>query len=311
MRRVRPGGQTRFFFLLLRSYDLPAVPPDFRVFAQLEAFEKAHDPDGHHMRIGGICTTDGLDKQGERIIQHGLDFSPFLAEGWYNDNHGQRTIDVVGYPTDAKYVTKGEKLPNGKTADSNGWYTEGYLLNTDEGRRLWSLAQALQDGPRRLGFSIEGKVLRRSGANPKDITRAIVKNVAITHCPVAPGTELMPLIKALTAGAAVNSGDLHQGPGDGGALRVESLEGAPSNQEGDDEEEDEEEEDVLKADANATMPVMTAEELWRAWTPIIRKVAARPMRFSPSEAEIVIRDRFPDATPEQITRILEAAGGSS
>lgn len=193
----------------------------FKVHCALEAFEKADDPDGNTMRIGGVVTTDDLDKQGEKIIQQGLDFSPFLTEGWFNDNHGQKTTDVLGYPTGAKFVRKGDRLPNGRMARTNGWWAEGYLLNTEQGRQTWQLCQALSKSPRQLGFSIEGKVKQRSSVNDAVITRAIVKNVAITHCPVNTGTEMHALAKALTAGSAISNPG--SAPGEGFVLRTESA----------------------------------------------------------------------------------------
>ena len=300
----------------------------FKIHAELEAFEKADDPDGHTMRIGGICTTDKLDKQEERVLQDGLDFSPFLAEGWYNDNHGQRTIDVVGYPTDAKYVNKGDPLPTGRRADRSGWWTEGYLVNTEEGRRLFGLAQSLSKSPRKLGFSIEGKVIERHKRNRNVVTRAMVRNVAVTHCPVNTDTEMHVLAKALTAGAAIDSADLNQGPGDGGALRTESLEGSPSDQGGkrkrkkdDDEELATElleagedggtEDDVSKAD---DVPEVDFLDVAGEWGPAVQKQIAQeppPGRLTKAEAAIVVRDRFPHLSDAQVDRIIRHAGGSA
>ena len=202
----------------------------FRVHCYLDAFEKADDE--NPMRVGGIVTTDSLDRQDEKIIQSGLDFNPFLTKGWFNDNHGQKATDILGYPSSAHYVQKGDQLPNGRRADANGWWAEGYLLNTEEGRRIWGLTQALAKSPRRLGFSIEGKVQKRDPKNPNVIQRAIVKNVAITHCPVNTDTEMNALVKALTAGSAVAAADIGTGPGDGGALRTESLDASVYSNEG-------------------------------------------------------------------------------
>lgn len=193
----------------------------FQFHVELTAFEKAGDK--HPMRIGGFASTDTLDSQDERVIQEGLDFGEFLSAGWYNDNHGKATSDVLGYPTAAQFVKAGQKLPNGRPADKSGWWTEGYLLNTEKGKQVWELATALSKSPRKLGFSIEGKVKERDRKSPNVIKRAVIRNVAITHCPVNRDTELVTLSKALTAGAAIDSGDLNQGPGDGGALRTESM----------------------------------------------------------------------------------------
>lgn len=303
---------------------------DFKVYAELEAFEKADDPDGNVMRIGGVCTTDRLDKQDERVVAEGLDFSPFLAEGWYNDNHGRRTIDVVGYPSDARYVTKGTILPTGKKAKRNGWWTEGYLLNTEEGRRLFALTQALAKSPRKLGFSIEGKVVERDKRNRTVVTRARVKNVAVTHCPVNTDTEMHALVKALTAGAAIDSGDLNQGPGDGGALRVESLEGPPSDQGGRKAKQDDDDpeiehlteggdggeadngglagESMHKAEDEFELEPITETDSLREWAPHLALMSTpQPVKLSKAEARIVIRDRFPLLPESEVDRIIRHA----
>lgn len=123
--------------------------------------------------IGGYCSTESLDRQEEVVVAKGLDFSEFVAWGWFNDNHKQGTSEVLGYPKLARL------------AKGNRWWTEGNLLtgysNAD---KIWELAKALKKSgaPRKLGFSIEGKVRQRDGGNR--IVRATVRNVAITNCPV-------------------------------------------------------------------------------------------------------------------------------
>ena len=204
---------------------------DFKFHVPLTSWEKSED--SNPMRIGGIVSTDDLDRQQETVVQDGLDFTPFLTHGWFNDNHGQKTVDVLGYPTQARRVRKGEHLPNGEVSQTNGWWTEGYLLNTDEGRRVFELCGALSEsrGDRRLGFSIEGKVLQRDKQDKSKIVAAEVRNVAVTHCQVNTATEMVALAKALSAGAAVGAPDV-AGPGQGFALRTEALDGVEYDQEG-------------------------------------------------------------------------------
>ena len=198
---------------------------DFRVYARLVAFEKAEQADGSSkMGVGGIVSTDGLDRQQERVLADGLDFSGFLSHGWFNDNHGQSQGDIMGYPTGVKRVKPGDILPNEEVSKVNGWWTEGYLLDNKKGRECWENIEALKSTPRGLGFSIEGKVRHRKPGGI--VARADVSNVAITHVPVNTQTGLVALAKALTAGSAIASGDIGTGPGDGGALRTESLDGA-------------------------------------------------------------------------------------
>lgn len=244
------------------------------------------------MCIGGIVSTAKLDKQDEEVVQRGLDFNPFLEAGWYNDDHKQDRKDLLGYPTAAYYVRKGQELPDDTRAKKSGWWTEGYLLDTAEGRQLWEQVQALRDTPRKFGFSIEGSVLDRDPTNRNRILRAVVRNVAITHRPVNTDTELVTLAKALQAGGAVaNPG---AAPGEGFALRGEALEG----DEGD------------LADANkaaGNRDVADELTLLDEWGAAVRRQLANPpeIELTKSEARIVVHHYYPHLRPEEVDFIIE------
>lgn len=216
---------------------------------EMEAFEKAGVAPEKARRIGGFVSTADLDKQGERVLQEGLDFSPFLQDGWFNDNHSKATADIVGFPESAKLIRKGERLPSGSPATQTGWFVEGYLLQGHPpSDRLWDLAQSLQKTPRRLGFSVEGRVTQRmSKAGEPIVARAVVKNVAVTNCPVNNRTALevlakslsaMEMSKALEAGPSpgpaadpgrVPAGVALTGMGAGRVIMPESLDGYGAN----------------------------------------------------------------------------------
>lgn len=122
--------------------------------------------------IGGWCSTENIDRQDEVVVAKGLDFSEFVAFGYFNDNHKQETASVLGYPRVARL-------------EKSRWWTEGNLLiGHPPSDKVWELAKALKKSraPRNLGFSIEGKVLERNSSNR--IVRAKVRNVAITNAPV-------------------------------------------------------------------------------------------------------------------------------
>jgi hypothetical protein len=202
------------------------------------------DPD-KEWRIGGIISSEHKDRHGEVVLQRGLEFQDFLKSGWINDNHAQGTTDVLGYPLRVQRTTW-----QGKPAT----YMEGYLLKDYKpARKVMELAESLQKTNRRLGFSVEGKIQRRAGADGKVIAKARVTNVAVTNCPVNTATGLEVLAKsmmdiegetpcfgteeccgkcdiekALTAGSAI-SAPTTPVPGDGFALRTESLEGGPKD----------------------------------------------------------------------------------
>jgi hypothetical protein len=195
----------------------------FHLEFEFETFEKAGAPEGRERRIGGIVSTDDLDRQQEVLIQEGLDFGPFLKSGWFNDNHAKDTGAAVGFPELAELRT----LPNGR----KGWYVEGYLLKGHQrADSIWELATSLErsGAGRRLGFSIEGSIEERDPNNPKTVRKAVVREVAITRCPINESTQLSVLAKSLSAGAVGSQGGT---PGDGAPLRVESLEGGTEDEE--------------------------------------------------------------------------------
>jgi hypothetical protein len=131
------------------------------------------------MWISGIASTEHEDLQGERIKQDGLELSYFLKRGYFNDDHAKETGAKVGIPTEA-VVTK------------QGLWVKGYLLTTERAKSIYELATALNkaDSERKLGFSVEGKVLGRDSKNPRIITKAWIKDVAITASPINPNTFL-------------------------------------------------------------------------------------------------------------------------
>lgn len=194
---------------------------DFSFAFAVDAVEKSSDGrDGRF--IAGFVSTDHLDRQGETLIQEGLDFRPFLKKGWFNDNHDAATDALVGYPTMAELrpIEKG---------GHKGWYVEGELLKGDGTTRadkLWQLAKSLQKSDRRLGFSVQGSITERDTKNPKLVKKALVSEVAITRCPVNTATGLDLLAKSLSAGeGSAVAGE--QTPGSAKPLKMESLEGAP------------------------------------------------------------------------------------
>jgi len=154
---------------------------DFEV--PLSVFEKADAPKGKQRRIGGIVSLETQDRQDEIVLQRGLDFSDFRKNGWFNDNHTKDTTGIVGYPEEVQFFQRGAELPDGSVAPAQGHWVEGYLLEGyKKADEIWDLGQALQKTNRRLGFSVEGKILQRSGPKQRTIAKALVRNVAITNC---------------------------------------------------------------------------------------------------------------------------------
>lgn len=160
---------------------------DFNVFVPntVSLIEKSGANGQEEQRsIGGFCSTEDLDRQDEVVVAKGLDFSEFVNFGWFNDNHRQGTADKLGYPTLAE-LRKGR------------WWTEGNLVaGYPLADQIWMLAKALakSSAPRRLGFSIEGKVLERDHGNR--ILKAKIRNVAITGDPVNTSCQWSVMVKA-------------------------------------------------------------------------------------------------------------------
>ena len=143
--------------------------------------------------IGGWCSTENVDRQDEVVVARGLDFSEFVAFGYFNDNHKQDTSAVLGYPRVARL-------------EKSRWWTEGNLLvGYPPADKVWELAKAMKksNAPRNLGFSIEGKVMERDGGNR--IVRAKVRNVAITAAPVNVECTWGVLSKAFAPARAVDN----------------------------------------------------------------------------------------------------------
>jgi len=190
--------------------------PNFAFEIECDALSKSKI-DGRSGRfIGGYVSTDHMDRQGETLIQKGLDFSHFLEKGWFNDNHSSDSDSLVGYPTAARLDT----LADGHA----GWYVEGELLpegSNPRADKLWGIAEGLAKGggKRRLGFSVEGGILERDPRDPSKVRKAVVREVAITRCPVNTQTSLDVLAKSLSVGTP--SGEA----GSAAALEPEALEG--------------------------------------------------------------------------------------
>ena len=174
---------------------------DFQFFAPITDFDVVKSGDDQTMRIGGFVSSEREDRQGEKVIQKGLDFAPFLEYGWFNDNHKKEMTKggAIGYPAKENaviWLKKGDPKPlNGISADRSGWYVHGELLDTEEGRDTYSFIKAVEKVPHRnVGFSLEGKVKSRQG---NKLLKAAVHHIAITHVPVSHDTAVEALSKAM------------------------------------------------------------------------------------------------------------------
>jgi hypothetical protein len=125
--------------------------------------------------IEGLASTPSRDQQGEIVLVKGLDLSYLdQRKGTFNWNHfgDKDPSSVIGL------ITKHSRTDDGEL------YVKGRLLKgLPKAQAAYNLMKALtEEGEtRRMGMSIEGKVLHREN---KVIYKAWVKAVALTMDPV-------------------------------------------------------------------------------------------------------------------------------
>ena len=143
---------------------------------------------GKRRFLQGVASTPEKDLQGEEVLQKGMDLRYFLKHGYLNDDHKPGFENKVGQPTSAEIKT----VTNSKGDRVLGMWLEGYIWpeGVHKGAdAIWELGKALEaaDSDRRLGFSIQGKVLKREGSR---ILKAWIQDVAVTPSPVNTATWL-------------------------------------------------------------------------------------------------------------------------
>jgi hypothetical protein len=193
----------------------------FKFFVNADIDMSKSEQEGRRL-IRGYASTPDEDRQGESLVQKGLDISDFVNFGYLNYDHDNSVI--LGYPTVGTHI------------DDKGLWVEGELLKgIPMADHIWDLALALKksNAPRKLGFSVEGKVVERKGNR---IVKAKIYNCAITPNPVntaatweAVVKSFNPynesVVKALEAGYGT-SPETQSG---GGTLRKEDLEQSVKN----------------------------------------------------------------------------------
>lgn len=150
--------------------------------------------------IRGYASTEAIDRDGEIILQNGIDFTPLLKSGFLNYDHqfksmnGARLPIIVGYPTKAEVKNKGLWVEC-EMLKSDGNSSSEQLRLADE---LWEMGQAFQrsGGTRSLAYSVEGGVVQRRGSR---IVKSVVRDLAITHKPVNPNATVELFAKSFFA----------------------------------------------------------------------------------------------------------------
>ena len=159
----------------------------FSFWCPIEKSEQVVDPTTGEsvMRLGGIASTSDEDSDGEFLDPKGFDINPLMKTGlvnWHHQAKGQPSA-IIGEPS------KGE-------IRKEGLYLEVDLYPSSKvAHEVFELAEILErdSTTRRLGFSIEGKVLKRksndkSSPDYNHIEKAVITGVAVTHLPKNPKT---------------------------------------------------------------------------------------------------------------------------
>lgn len=158
----------------------------FSFWCPIGRIEKATDEAGEPvMRIGGIASTMDKDADGEYLDPTGFDVDPLKKSGMVNWHHQAKNSPaaIIGEPS------KVELRPEGL------WIESDLYASSPMACEVYELAKTLEHDSktRRLGYSIEGKVVKR-GSNDKNsplynkIVKAVITGVAVTHMPKNPHT---------------------------------------------------------------------------------------------------------------------------
>lgn len=156
---------------MVEPADSPLIPDRYSFFVPLE---KSYVDENGDWVIEGIASNGGEDQEGDTILPDGADYSYFLDRGFLKWEHGNKPDQFIGEPFEAKVTPEGlfircRLYPHMELAQKAVQAMEGLKKS---------------NAKRRMGFSIEGSVLKRDEVNPKKILKAIIRNVVLTMNPV-------------------------------------------------------------------------------------------------------------------------------
>lgn len=149
--------------------------------------EKSEDGD---WKVKGLASTEDTDRQGEIIMQKGIDLTPVKqGRGYFNYDHLPGPENLVG--TIDNY-----------THTAQGLFVEGKLFkNHSRAKAIYEVMSSLGKSDRgRVGLSVEGKILERDPKNPRIIKKCEISKVAITLNPVNTNTYA-DIMKSMDANA--------------------------------------------------------------------------------------------------------------
>jgi hypothetical protein len=177
--------------------------------------------------LRGYASTASRDRDGETVLQQGMDFSPLLKSGFINYDHQGKCLQcqtvsdrpvcpecgskakmpiVIGFPISAEIRDSGwwleSELYNGAGSDGT---TSDQLRLADE---TWAIGMAMQKsgGSRSLSYSVEGGVLQRHG---NKVVKSVVRHCAVTLKPVNEDANVELFMKSLCCGRCHKDHPLH------------------------------------------------------------------------------------------------------
>lgn len=174
---------------------------DHNLFYMPVEFDLAKSESSGKRCVKGFASTEDLDKDGEQVLQKGLDYGYLRDEGYLNYDHqylksvnGARAPIIIGFPTKVEMQDR-------------GLWVEGELLKGEPmaseqirlANEVWELGLALQKSgaTRKLAYSVEGRVLERRG---KKIVKAQARHCAITFKPVNGACSIEVFQKSMCCG---------------------------------------------------------------------------------------------------------------
>src|SRR5262249_43383248 len=172
--------------------------------------EKSKDASDRHWRVQGISSVEVSDLDEEEVIQKGVDCTPLLEWGQINWDHHDKDGPqyLIGEPLETAVVpAKDFAQQLGKSLAGPALWTVGELYPDNEiAKGVWQYldAQDKRLRSRKLGWSVQGRVLERDRRQPKRILKSAVHHLAITHQPVQRFT-FAALAKSLMAGGPLST----------------------------------------------------------------------------------------------------------
>jgi hypothetical protein len=144
----------------------------------------------------GRASTSSKDRQGESLLQKGLDFSPFIDSGEFNFNHIPHTFVGVPIGDKAWYEPEGWMCKGEILGDMPVIQTEAGVFTTTQ---MVARHNALKKAGHAKGLclSVEGKVTKRSDCG-SFVKKAKIFNIALTFRPINPNCSLNMLAKAFS-----------------------------------------------------------------------------------------------------------------